>query len=89
MHNTTVLFNEPASLLNFLTDAAHTLVSRLGKILRITFLPLNFSSVTVDKSLAVNLKSGALLPVAGRLPLVCTGFPLNLIDAMFLIYLKS
>ena len=40
--NTTVSGRPAASLLNLRTEVAHTPVSRLGKIFKITFLPVQF-----------------------------------------------
>ena len=48
--NTTVSFSPAAILLNLRTEVAHTLVSRLGKIFKITFLPFKSFREKEDKS---------------------------------------
>src|SRR5262245_50014787 len=54
-----------AFLLNVRTEVAQTLVSRLGKTFR-TFLPLYEESLTSERSVFARVKSGAVLPTAGR-----------------------
>ena len=73
--NTTVLFKEAASFLNFLTEAAQTPVSMLGKILRIIFFPFKSDKLTSDRSPLTRTNSGAVLPTTGILPDVFTGNP--------------
>jgi len=68
--------------LNFLADVAHTEVSRLGEILKITFLPESSDRERELRSGLTSLKSGALLAFTGRLPDVLTGLPLNVIFAI-------
>ena len=58
---------------------AHTLVSKLGKILSITFFPLSSLKLNVDKSLFTKVNSGALSPTLTKLPTKLTGFPLNFV----------
>jgi hypothetical protein len=57
-------------------------VSRLGKILRMSFLPLRSFSERELRSVFTSVNSGAWLPFAGRLPDVFTGFPLNVMFAI-------
>ena len=68
--NTTVSGCEAASLLKRLTDAAHTLVSKLGKTFITTFFPFKSLSDNSDKSLFTPLKSGASVPTFGNSPFV-------------------
>ena len=83
--NTTVFFNDAASLLNLRTEVAHVDVSRLGKMFNTTLFPLSDSNESVDRSVFVSSKFGALLPTSGNLPLVSTGVPFNFIlDIVFL-----
>src|SRR5690554_7245461 len=74
---TTVLFSPAASLLKRRTEAAHTPVSRLGKMFNTTFFPLQSARDTSASSPLTRVKSGAVAPTAGRLPEVCTELPLN------------
>jgi hypothetical protein len=55
------------------TDAAHTPVSTLGKMFRITFLPLKSESFTSAKSFLTAENSGAATPTFGSSPAVCAG----------------
>jgi hypothetical protein len=57
-------------------------VSRLGKIFRISFLPLSSERVSIPRSDFTSENSGALLPVDGRFPEVFTGLPLNAVFAI-------
>jgi hypothetical protein len=78
-----------AAALKCLTEAAQTLVSRLGKMLITNFLPLNSSSDAMLKSDLTSLKSGALLPVAGRLPVVLISFPFKVIFAIIMLFVMD
>jgi hypothetical protein len=51
-------------------------------MLRMSFFPLNSEREAVERSDFTRVKSGALLPFAGRLPIVFTGFPFNVIFAI-------
>ena len=82
MHRTTVSACFSASALNFLTDAAHTLVSRLGKMFKTIYFPLNPDRVMSERSVLVKRKSGAAFPVSGSKPIVWIGFPFNAIVAI-------
>src|SRR5690606_33464704 len=82
IHKTVVLGKPAASSLNLRTDAAHTPVFTLGKIFRITYLPLKSFNPFSDKSTAVNVKSFASEPTCGNDPTVCTGLPLNVMFAI-------
>src|SRR4030067_526246 len=73
-----------AKSLKRLVLAAHTPVSSECTMLSSFFLPLKFASDTSDRSPAVSLKSGALLPTLGSSPLVWAGVPLNRTSAMAL-----
>src|SRR4030065_2939245 len=73
-----------AKSLKRLVVAAHTPVSSECTLLSSFFLPLKLASDTSDRSPAVSLKSGALLPTLGSSPLVCAGVPLNRTLAMAL-----
>jgi len=84
--STTVFLISDASLLNFLTEVAQTDVSRLGKILSMTFLPLCSKSDILPRSVFTRVKSGALVPFPGRFPDVFTGLPFNVIFAIFFFY---
>ena len=68
--NTTVSGCEAASLLKRLTEAAHTLVSKLGKTFITTFFPFKSLNDNSDKSLFTPLKSGASVPTFGNSPFV-------------------
>lgn len=71
--NTTVSLRPAPILLNLRTDVAQTLVSRLGKIFRITFLPFRSFREKEDKSVFTNSKSGATLPTCINSPISFTG----------------
>src|SRR5258706_16246296 len=78
----TVLGRLATSVLNLRTDVAQTPVSIDGKMFRMTFLPAKSLSDTSDRSVFVSLKSGALLPTAGSVPIVLMGLFLKVIFAM-------
>jgi hypothetical protein len=61
---------------------AHTEVSRLGKMFKTTFLPINSGKDAEERSVLTTLKFGAVEPTFGREPAVWMGFPLNVICAM-------
>ena len=71
-----------ANWLNLRTEVAHTEVSRLGNIFSMSFFPLSSDRERVERSDFTSVKSIALLPFAGRLPEVFTGFPLSVIFAI-------
>jgi len=76
---------EDAALLNARALAAQTPVSRLGTILRILIFPSKSARSTSLRSDFVSLKSGAVVPLAGREPIVWIGLPLNVIFAIFML----
>jgi len=76
---------EDAALLNARALAAQTPVSRLGTILRILIFPSKSARPTSLRSDFVSLKSGAVVPLAGREPIVWIGLPLNVIFAIFML----
>ena len=80
--NTTVSGKPAANSLNLRTEAAHTPVSRLGKILRITFFPFSSFKEKEDKSVFTNSKSGATAPTFINSPITFTGCPLNFARAL-------
>ena len=79
---TTVFPIPAADSLNFRAEAAQTGVSRLGRMLRIFFFPAYSARVTSFNPPATRLKSGAVLPTAGRFPDSVVAFPLNVTFAM-------
>src|SRR5690606_12561671 len=79
---TTVFSKALACVLKVRTDCAQVGVSTLGKIFSTTRLPAKSAEETSDKSVLTSLKAGALLPTAGRLPLVLNGFPLSVTFAI-------
>ena len=82
-HNTVVFKRSAAILLKLRTDAAQVPVSILGNMFNTKFFPLKSPSVFTDKSPAINLKSAAILPIAGNTPLVLIAFPFNVIFDIF------
>ncbi|MNE95628.1 hypothetical protein D3C80_1937390 [compost metagenome] len=78
-----LLCNSFAFALKLRTEAAQVGVSTLGKIFKTTFFPAKSERETTPKSLFTNLNSGAFEPTFGNSPLVFTGFPPNVIDAIF------
>ena len=71
---TTVVSSRSATReLNSRTEAAHTPVSRDGKMFRITRRPRSSRRVTGDRSAPVRVKSGAGEPTGGSSPTVWTG----------------
>ena len=54
----------------WLTEAAHTPVSRLGKMFSTTRFPAKSSSLAADKSVFTRVNEGAAAPTWGRLPWV-------------------
>jgi len=50
---------------------------------RTTFFPLKSERFASDKSDLTNVKSGASDPIAGNSPAVVTGFPFNVILAIY------
>ena len=79
---TTVSDIDAAIWLNFLTEAAHTGVSRLGNMLSTTFFPRKSGRCTVVRSPLTPPNLGASSPTAGSSPQSCTGVPLNFTVAM-------
>ena len=75
--------NVDASLLKDLTEAEHIPVPTLGKILSMTLLPRKSDSFFLDKSTELKENSGACEPIFGKFPIVSTGFPPSVIDALF------
>ena len=53
-----------------------------------SLLPLKSVSETVDKSFLTNVKSDALEPTKGKVPVVFIGFPFNFICAILLLFLR-
>ena len=91
MHSTLVFSKPLAFSLKVLIDCAQTPVSTLGNMLRTNLDPLKSAKVLSAKSVFVNLKSGAFVPVSGRFPTVEAGLPPNVILAIvyFFISVKS
>jgi hypothetical protein len=83
---TTTLSSAAAILLKLRTDAAQTPVSMLGKIFKTTRLPLKSAMLISFKPAPTNLKSGAVVPTAGKLPFVFTSDPLNVTVAIFVLF---
>jgi hypothetical protein len=77
-----VLSSALAWALKVRTDCAQVGVSTLGKIFSTTRLPARSAEETSDKSVLTSLNAGALLPAAGKLPLVLNGFPLRVTVAI-------
>src|SRR5579885_1928872 len=82
MTSTTVLGSLAADSLNLRVEVWQVGVSRLGTMFRILLLPAKFLSETLLRSPSTSVKSGAVLPTLGRLPLVLTGLPFNVTVAM-------
>jgi len=62
MHSTAVFARLAACSLNFLTEAAQTGVSMLGKMFKTTLLSFRLSREMADRSSLVSEKSGARCP---------------------------
>jgi hypothetical protein len=58
----------------------------LGKIFKTTRLPLKSAMLISFKPAPTNLKSGAVVPTAGKLPFVFTSDPLNVTVAIFVLF---
>jgi hypothetical protein len=71
------------------TDVAHTGVSTLGKIFKITLWPFKSDNLSSDKSVLVTANSGQARPILGKSPTVWIGLPLKVIDAMFISWLGN
>src|SRR5699024_11902615 len=68
------------------TEAAHTPVSTLGKMLSTTRRPASDSEVTGERSEPTRSTAGAVEPTAGSSPDVVTGLPLNAVVAIHPFY---
>jgi hypothetical protein len=83
------LGNVAASLLKFLTEAAHVPVSKLGKIFKRSFFPEKSEIDVLDRSFPINVKPGAFVPTLGKLPMVFIVVPFNVIVAILILYFNE
>ena len=75
MHSTLVFFILAADLLKDLTEAEQVTVSTLGNIFNNSVNPLKSLNDFFERSVAVNIKSGALVPFLGISHTVEMGVP--------------